>query len=63
MTIDEQIASIDRGIKAHEASLAYLNEKRRELVNRGNLNKCVHDFDYNPKDECGQCVKCGVQRK
>ncbi len=34
-----------------------------ELVNRGDLNKCTHDFDYNPKDMCGQCVKCGVQRK
>lgn len=44
-------------------ALEELQEHRRELVNRGNLNKCAHDFDYNPKDECGQCVKCGVQRK
>lgn len=46
MTIEEQIASIDRGIKAHEASLAYLNEKRRELVNRGNLNKQAEYENY-----------------
>lgn len=53
MTIEEQIANIDRGIKDHEAALAYLNEKRRELVNRGNLNKPYSnavDGDYRNGD-------------
>lgn len=46
MTIDEQISCIDRGIKAHEDALAYLNEKRRELVNRGDLNKQAEYENY-----------------
>ena len=70
MTIEEQIASIDRGIKAHEASLAYLNEKRRELVSRGNLNKRVYGAPYNGRcergvhsyvDMLGRCIVCGEQ--
>lgn len=53
---DEQIATL-------EAALAKAQEARREIVNFYNLNKCEHDFDYNPKDMCGQCVKCGAQRR
>ena len=63
MTIDEQIKKADAKIAELEAALRVAQEHRRELENRGNLNKCAHYFDYNPKDECGQCVKCGVQRK
>lgn len=63
MTIDEQVKSADAKVAELEAALIVAQEHRRELVNRGNLNKCTHDFGYNPKDMCGQCVKCGVQRK
>ena len=57
-----KVEAIDTQINAHQSAIDYLNERRRELINRFNLNKCEHEFDYNPKDMCGQCVKCGVQR-
>lgn len=52
----------DEMIERLEKQLAEWQEYRRELINRFNLNKCEHEFDYNPKDMCGQCIKCGVQR-
>ncbi len=58
-----KIEAVDAQIEAHQAALDYLNEHRRELINRYNLNKCEHDFDYNPKDMCGQCVKCGAIKR
>lgn len=58
----EQIRLLDIEIKRHAQIVDSLMERRRELINRFNLNKCEHEFDYNPKDMCGQCIKCGVQR-
>lgn len=58
-----KIEAVDAQIEAHQAALDYLNEYRRELINRYDLNKCEHDFDYNPKDMCGQCVKCGAIKR
>ncbi|EGU3042533.1 hypothetical protein H7W84_004301 [Salmonella enterica] len=58
-----KIEAVDAQIEAHQAALDYLNEYRRELINRYDLNKCTHDFDYNPKDMSGQCVKCGAIRR
>lgn len=49
-------------IAVAEQMVESLYETRRELINRFNLNKCEHEFDYNPKDMCWQCIKCGVQR-
>ncbi|AQN31789.1 hypothetical protein G_32 [Escherichia phage G_AB-2017] len=49
-------------IAVAEQMVESLYETRRELINRFNLNKCEHEFDYNPKDMYGQCIKCGVQR-
>lgn len=49
-------------IAVAEQMVESLYETRRELINRFNLNKCDHVFDYNPKDMRGQCIKCGVQR-
>lgn len=46
-------------IAVAEQMVESLYETRRELINRFNLNKCEHEFDYNPKDMCGQCIKCG----
>lgn len=40
MTIDEQIKKADAKIAELEAALRVAQEHRRELVNRGNLNKC-----------------------
>ena len=49
-------------IAVAEQMVESLYETRRELINRFNLNKSEHEFDYNPKDMCGQCIKYGVQR-
>lgn len=58
-----KLRQIDEHIAQVEKTLVSLQEMRREIVNRYNLNKCEHDFDYNPKDMRGQCVKCGVQKQ
>lgn len=57
MTLEEQIANVDRCIRDHEAALSHLNEKRRELVNRGNLNKCTH-FAPIGSDGVPVCLIC-----
>lgn len=59
MTIDEQIEKADAKIAELEAALRVAQEHRRELVNRGNLNKCKHvpAFDV---DSRLFCVTCGV---
>ena len=44
MTIDEQIKKADAKIAELEAALGVAQEHRRELVNRGNLNKCAHEY-------------------
>lgn len=49
-------------IAVAEQMVESLYETRRELINRFNLNKCDHVFDYNTKDMCGQCIKCWVHR-
>lgn len=58
MTIDEQIKKADAKIAELEAALRVAQEHRRELVNRGNLNKCEHDFTVN--DSRKKCLYCGV---
>ncbi|ENW7558959.1 hypothetical protein ACFL9L_004345 [Salmonella enterica] len=58
-----KLRQIDEHIAQVEKTLVTLNEMRREIVNQYNMNKCEHDFDYNPKDMRGQCVKCGVQKR
>lgn len=59
----EQIRLLDAEIEHHAQLVDSLMAHRRELINRYDLNKCEHDFDYNPKDMCGQCVKCGVIKR
>lgn len=58
MTIDEQIKKADAKIAEIEAALIVAQEHRRELVNRGNLNKCAHLFSEVPFRK-PICVKCG----
>ncbi|AZF89096.1 hypothetical protein AP6_053 [Salmonella phage TS6] len=58
-----KLKQIDEHIAQVEKILASLQEMRRAIVNQYNLNKCEHDFYYNPKDMRGQCVKCGVQKQ
>ncbi|HAT4910171.1 TPA: hypothetical protein I9675_004533 [Salmonella enterica subsp. enterica serovar Typhimurium] len=60
---EHKLKQIDEHIAQVEKTLVSLQEMRREIVNQYNLNKCEHDFDYNPKDMRGQCVKCGVQKQ
>ncbi|EAP2989546.1 hypothetical protein DMB24_24270 [Salmonella enterica] len=60
---EHKLKQIDEHIAQVEKTLVSLQEMRREIVNQYNLNKCEHDFDYNPKDMRGQCVKCGVQKR
>lgn len=59
MTIDEQIKKADSKIAELEAALRVAQEHRRELVNRGNLNKCDHDFTVN--DSRKKCLYCGAK--
>ena len=65
MTIDEQIKKADAKIAELEAALRVAQEHRRELVNRGNLNKqanyeCECGF-LNPRmDTHGRCTICGA---
>lgn len=58
MTIDEQIKKADAKIAELEAALRVAQEHRRELVNRGNLNKCIHIPDWDEDGVC-HCVECG----
>lgn len=60
MTIDEQIKKADAKIAEIEAALIVAQEHRRELVNRGNLNKCKHVPAFEGHDSRLFCVKCGV---
>lgn len=46
MTIDEQIKKADAKIAEIEAALIVAQEHRRELVNRGDLNKQDQDAGY-----------------
>lgn len=48
-----KLRQIDEHIAQVEKTLVSLQEMRREIVNQYNLNKCEHDFDYNPKDMRG----------
>ncbi|HBI0435733.1 TPA: hypothetical protein KYJ64_004583 [Salmonella enterica subsp. enterica serovar Dublin] len=45
-----KIEAVDAQIKAHHAALDCLNEYRRELINRYDLNKCARDFDCNSSE-------------
>ena len=41
----EQLRLLDKDITKTAADLDRLMERRRELINRFNLNKCEHEFD------------------
>lgn len=58
MTIDERIKKADAKIAEIEAALIVAQEHRRELVNRGNLNKCAHKYIGNSFG-FSHCTKCG----
>ena len=66
MTIDEQIKKADAKIAELEAALIVAQEHRRELVNRGNLNKCSHEYmEFFDEHDVPvlQCMKCGKERE
>ena len=58
MTIDEQIKKADAKIAELEAALRVAQEHRRELVNRGNLNKCSSPFGHKYQWGVVGCVHC-----
>lgn len=49
----------DAIIAQAEATLARLQEQRREIVNQYNLNKCEHEWDFHPTPGASVCIKCG----
>lgn len=65
MTIDEQIKKADAKIAEIEAALIVAPEHRRELVNRGNLNKCTSTYGHNWmvfRDSELICLNCGERK-
>lgn len=59
----EAVKNLDEKIKDAEKALQHLQEARRELVNRYDLNRCKHVWDYNPFDNMAQCANCGAVRR
>lgn len=60
MTIDEQIKKADAKIAELEAALIVAQEHRRELVNRGGLNKpkhCRNNLNGSDGHYCRECTK------
>lgn len=53
---EHKLKQQDEIIAQAEATLARLQEQRREIVNQYNLNKCEHDWTVR---SC-QCDKCGA---
>lgn len=59
----EAVKNLDEKIKDAEKALQQLQEARRELVNRYDLNKvCIHDFNWRFVKGAQEffCTKCGV---
>lgn len=57
---EHRLKQYDEMIAQVEKTLARLQEERRELVNRYDLNKCEHDFDLQLDDvPYFKCLKCG----
>ncbi len=54
----EAVKNLDEKIKDAEKALRHLQEARRELVNRYDLNKCQHRFTVNQIHNF--CRKCGA---
>lgn len=54
-----KLDAVDAQIKAHQDALDYLNEHRRELINRYNLNKCSHRYlvDSDRCPDCGELIQ------
>ncbi len=60
---EHRVRQYDEQIKMAEATLARLQEQRREIVNQYNLNKCEHSWLYFESDMGRRCVKCGVEHE
>lgn len=56
----EAVKNLDEKIKDAEKALQHLQEARRELVNRYDLNKCHHVPDWDIYGNCF-CVDCGEE--
>ncbi|MEG2376840.1 MAG: hypothetical protein RSC43_00630 [Clostridia bacterium] len=56
----EAVKNLDEKIKDAEKALQHLQEARRELVNRYDLNKgCRHHWVLSGEDDFLECTKCG----
>ncbi|EJN6148199.1 hypothetical protein NQI61_003271 [Salmonella enterica] len=55
---EHKLKQIDEHIAQVEKTLVSLQEMRREIVNKYNLNKCHHIPDWDIDGECF-CVDCG----
>lgn len=54
----EAVKTLDEKIKDAEKALQHLQEARRELVNRYDLNRCQHTANQVDEDT-GFCSGCG----
>lgn len=60
---ERKLEAKDNAIAVLEATLALMQEERREIINRYNLNKCSHawsEFAMLGLPVTLRCVKCGV---
>lgn len=56
----EAVKNLDEKIKDAEKALRHLQEARRELVNRYDLNKCDHKW-FKIMSGGWRCNKCGTE--
>lgn len=56
---EHKVKQIDEHIAQTEATLARLQEQRREIVNQYNLNKCGHSYltDSDRCPDCGELIQ------
>ena len=57
---EHRLKQYDEMIAQVEKTLARLQEERRELVNRYDLNKCRHDYVWHTGYAHWYCSKCGA---
>lgn len=61
-TGESLVRAADEKIKELESALEVARERRRELVNRYDLNKCEHDWHNVPHTPTLVCRTCGERK-
>ena len=59
---EHRLKQYDEMIAQVEKTLARLQEERRELVNRYDLNKCEHDYVWHTGYAHWYCSKCEAKK-